>query len=409
MDESSESLYRELFVEHPAVKLLVCPDTLAIVDANHAAAEFYGYSRDALVDSNFTRISSRPADEIIADIKIALRGERRHFHFRHRLASGIVKDIDLQCGPMHFRGRLLLHMLVHDVTEQQRNYEQLLSYREIYERLPVAFYRATPGPTGRFLEFNQAFMRMLEAESREALLDLDVSSIYVDPSHRSQFSEALLCRDKLFRHELHLRTIKGKAIWVADTAFRHVNEGGQEVFDGVMEDITDRKRLEQELERRATRDELTGLYNRGHASTQLDHEIQRIERYDGELGAVMFDLDEFKNINDTFGHPTGDNVLRQIGELIRSAIRELDLPARWGGEEFLILMPSTNERGAAQMAEKLRVMVSNMRFAAVGRVTLSAGSADYRRGEGEEAFLRRLDRALYAAKGGGRDRVEHAV
>lgn len=405
MAQTRDALYREMFERHPAVKLLIEPESGCIADANGAAVQFYGYPRSTLLGMSINRINMLDERGVEAEMRRAEAEERTHFLFRHRLASGEIRDVAVETAPMRFGEREYLYSIVHDVTERNRHLEQLLAYREIFEHLPVAFYRATPGPEGRFLRFNRATIRLFEADSEEALLDRSIASLYVEPRQRAAFSDEMIARGELLRRELYMRTLRGREICVADTAYRHRGEQGDIVFDGVLEDVTMRKHLERELERRALYDELTGLYNRGQAASLLDHEIQRVERYGRALSAAMFDLDEFKHINDTLGHAAGDTVLRMLGGLIRTQIRESDLPARWGGEEFLLILPATDAAGALRLGEKLRRAVAAASFPGVGQVTMSVGVGEYRTGEGEDAFLQRLDAALYAAKNSGRNRV----
>jgi two-component system, cell cycle response regulator len=164
---------------------------------------------------------------------------------------------------------------------------------------------------------------------------------------------------------------------------------------------------EHELEQLAYRDELTGLANRRFAVRQLHAEISRARRHGHELSVVILDADRFKSLNDRHGHLAGDEVLRGLGDRLRGRLREEDVVARFGGEEFLVILPGTNAEGAAAVAEDLRAAVAAEPFP-IGRIalelTVSAGYAAWE-GEDLERLVGRADRGLYAAKDAGRDCV----
>ena len=163
-------------------------------------------------------------------------------------------------------------------------------------------------------------------------------------------------------------------------------------------------------ERRAASDALTGLPNRRAA----DDAIKRMTAHAGRaltpLSAVLLDLDHFKQINDTHGHDRGDKVLAAIASLLAANVRASDFAARFGGEEFLLLLPDTDREGALELAEKLRRCIERADISQVGTVTASFGLASLPMDAVEpEQLLRKADRALYAAKARGRNRVEIAV
>lgn len=183
----------------------------------------------------------------------------------------------------------------------------------------------------------------------------------------------------------------------------------------VFQDITDRKRMEAEVEmlneilvRQATTDPLTGISNRVKFTDALNMEIRRAGRFGTELTLIMFDVDHFKDINDTYGHQAGDEVLRTLTSLVGHSIRASDLLARWGGEEFMILITNTSLEKTRSFAEKLRHMIDIRKFSGVGHVTCSFGVARMEADDNEDRFTRRVDDALYKAKEKGRNRVEAA-
>jgi diguanylate cyclase (GGDEF)-like protein len=167
------------------------------------------------------------------------------------------------------------------------------------------------------------------------------------------------------------------------------------------------KRLNELLERQATTDPLTGILNRLKFNHTLNAEIQRSKRYAMPLSLIMFDIDHFKNINDSHGHHAGDKVLREIVELVKENIRVHDFFARWGGEEFMIMATNTVLDNARLLAEHLRLKIGRHHIQGVGRVTCSFGVAQLIN-DTEDQLMQRVDHALYQAKANGRDRVEIA-
>jgi diguanylate cyclase len=170
-------------------------------------------------------------------------------------------------------------------------------------------------------------------------------------------------------------------------------------------ELTQALDLNREL---ATRDALTGLLNRRAMMDRLGEESARHHRAASVLSVAMIDIDWFKRINDNHGHQVGDTVLRRFAELMRAELRAVDALARWGGEEFLLLMPGSRASAAAAAVERLRRRVNAADFATLAEglaVTFSAGLAECAPGESHDSVIDRADRALYQAKQGGRDRI----
>ena len=171
-----------------------------------------------------------------------------------------------------------------------------------------------------------------------------------------------------------------------------------------------RKEAIQKLEVLAVTDPLTQIYNRRKLHEVLLYEINRKYRYKSDLSIMMCDIDHFKKINDVYGHNAGDNVLKFITQLIKENIRESDVFARWGGEEFVVLMPNTDIISADKVANKLKDKVANSDFPDVGNVTASFGVALFNSDtDTADTFINRSDTALYQAKESGRNEVKVAV
>ena len=173
------------------------------------------------------------------------------------------------------------------------------------------------------------------------------------------------------------------------------------------------KRLERQLKELTELDPLTRIYNRRMFIAFLEKEIYRSKRYKEvkrrcDPALIMFDIDYFKKINDEYGNKSGDSVLVAIAGLVKKNIRSADILSRFGGEEFMIIAPETDVEGASVLAEKIRYLIAQHDFEVVGRVTITLGISVYKADDTLDSLVKRADKALYAAKKNGRNRVETA-
>ena len=167
----------------------------------------------------------------------------------------------------------------------------------------------------------------------------------------------------------------------------------------------ERQRAAEELEKLSITDPLTSIYNRRKFNKLLASEVERSKRYQTNLSIIMCDIDHFKKINDTYGHDVGDEALKVFSEKINENIREIDMFARWGGEEFMILMPNVSIDDACSVAEKLRKVITSTEVKKLDSITASFGVTDLHEDETAESFIKRVDLAMYKAKNNGRNNV----
>lgn len=175
--------------------------------------------------------------------------------------------------------------------------------------------------------------------------------------------------------------------------------------------VTTVTRAHKGLARMATTDSLTGLFNRRHIIALTEKELARHHRRPSNLTFLLMDVDHFKQINDRYGHDLGDRVLGAVSQVLREQMREQDFIGRWGGEEFLAILPATDIEQAAATAERIRLKIEQLVVAVDGKkisVTLSIGISQYRSEELLSSAIARADEALYKGKAGGRNRVELA-
>lgn len=370
-----------------------------------------------------------PGDrERVADSVARARaeGEPLDIVARVRRADGTVRHVralgEYVAGEGEHPGHLL--GIFRDITEEwletQHQRRVALALEETAEAIIMT------DTAGRITWCNAALTR-LSGYSLEELTGKKPGDVLQGPE--TDPDTVALMRERLSRNEGFVVEIvnygrDGEAYWVRLSV--HPDRDDQEGllgFTGIQIDVTEEKtirvNLEREVERRielesqlrhlASHDALSGMPNRRHFFDQAARELSRCRRYGRALSLVLFDLDEFKALNDAHGHAAGDAVIRAVGQLCGEALREQDFAARIGGEEFTILLPETTLDGAATLAERLRQRLAAHAIAVDGgslHVTASFGVTEARPVEDSvESFLARADRGLYEAKDGGRNRL----
>ncbi|HVT34468.1 MAG TPA: diguanylate cyclase [Nevskiaceae bacterium] len=214
------------------------------------------------------------------------------------------------------------------------------------------------------------------------------------------------CRDQ------HLRKKRNGGEFLAHATLDAVRGADGQIigFVEVFQDVTEQKQREDRLYQRATRDALTGLFNRGHFTEMGTQEIERARRFAEPLSIVLMDIDHFKKINDTWGHETGDQALIALANAVNGFIRKIDFVGRLGGEEFALALPRANKEPALDMAQRLRLHIAALKLGSAGKefsFTISMGIAALRPDTRDlQELLRNADAALYRAKREGRNRVE---
>ncbi len=258
---------------------------------------------------------------------------------------------------------------------------------------------------------NYAYTVPFYGEARSNLLDLlDLD----DQELASRYSQVRRTGSGLAAETFcpALHNGAGAHIW-AVVALLHDAEGQKAGAIEAIRDISEAKRMESELleankrlEKMARIDELTGIYNRRMFLELLQAELAISCRYNTPVSLIMLDIDHFKKINDTLGHNMGDHVLQELARLVSSRIRTHDIFGRWGGEEFMVLVPQNDLEQAIQLAEILRELIASHDFGNGLRVTASLGVTGYIYEEPTESLVERADTAMYQAKNNGRNRVE---
>ncbi|MAX32896.1 MAG: hypothetical protein CME72_07525 [Halomonadaceae bacterium] len=219
-------------------------------------------------------------------------------------------------------------------------------------------------------------------------------------------------KQEFYSLEFRMRHREGQWVWVLahGKVFRWTSDRRPLMMAGIHQEIGDRKNAEAALRRLATTDSLTGLWNRRHFMQHLEQAFVRYKRYGQSAAVILLDIDHFKKVNDVHGHAAGDSVIQHTAYVLTDWCRNLDIPARIGGEEFALLLTDTGEDGGYALAERIRHALEALEvpFDDIAlRMTASFGvSAMSKEDASHEQCMRRADRALYAAKHGGRNQVK---
>lgn len=318
-------------------------------------------------------------------------------------------------------------------------------YRTLVDNVHIGVFRTDPTGQGSYIKVNPAMVEMFGYDSPEELMQISASDLYQSLECRKNFLETIRLHGFVKDLELALKKKDGTPIWCSITATAQYDDKGNICWmDSVIEDITERKmaqealqkahvelemrvrertadlaeansllmieigerrRFEEKLRELSEIDHLTRIFNRRKLFEIMGFEVEKSLRYERPLSLIMLDLDHFKKVNDRFGHTIGDNVLRSTAQVINDILRKVDVFARYGGEEFIILCTETGAEGALALAEKIRLTIEEYSFTVVGRITISAGVAEFQGETNGAALIEKADLALYSAKKRGRNRV----
>jgi len=559
-----EEIFHLMFEGHSAVMLLIETKTGAILDANHAAVNFYGYSKLKLCSMSIQEINILPPEQVTMERQKAFNNERNYFIFSHRLASGEERTVEVYSSPIAFQEEPAIFSIIHDITERRLVNEELRRseerYRTLFDNMMDGIYRSTHA--GKFVDVNPALVKMFGYSSRDEMLGVDIKKdLYFLPEERGSHildtgqeevdvyrmrrkdgseiwvedhgyyvhdeqgnilyhegmlrditarkwadeivreSEARLAavmegsqlgysdwniqtgevlrnerwaeilgyslkeieptyqlwedllhpddrasvlqamqdhldrKTPVHRDEYRLRAKDGSYRWILDQGkiVEYDPQGRPLRMTATHTDVTSRKEAEAELrkakdalevthreleqafareQKLARIDMLTGVHNRRFLFELAAHEFNMALRYNSPLSVLMFDIDNFKLINDGFGHPIGDQALQYLTRVVASQLRSVDVLGRYGGDEFIILLPQTGTQEALVLGERIHASIAAMQIDTDKgplSLTISLGIAQLLHHAAQpdtvDNLLLRADQALYAAKVAGRNRT----
>ena len=352
-------------------------------------------------------------DGVVASIRESARTLRPWFHeYRVVLPRQGLRWRQGDARPQRLAdGSTLWHGFITDVTGRKQVEERLRAseerFRKVFEEGPLGM--TIIDLEYRFTRVNRNFCTML-GYSEEELTGIPFAEI----THPDDVNKDISLAESLMKNEIPLYNIEkryirkdNRIIWATLTASCARSDSGEPLYGiGMIEDITERKGMEADLLKAATFDHLTGIFNRQTLDNKLATERERFARYERVFSLIMLDLDGFKMINDTHGHQKGDLVLIAVTDAIRTSIRSVDIPGRWGGDEFVVLVPETDVPGVILIAEKLRKKIEELTIEHVDKITASFGVTAYHKDDTIEMMITRADLNLYGAKKRGGNCVD---
>lgn len=421
--DGSYPLLESVFNALPDSVFLIDPDTSRIVYCNRAAWAGLGYDGPGdLLDHS---VLSLQKDVIGSEQWRSIAAEicsRSPYVFigRHRHRQGWELPVEVYTSCFSFQGQDYFLSVARDITNRTQ-LERELSARDT--QLRFALNEASDGlwdweiASGEVF-FSPQLKRMLGygPEELEARFSSWSDNIHPDDADwvRAVLEDHLGGQRERYEAEYRLRNRNGHYLWVHDRGrvCERDADGRPLRVVGMVQNVTDRKNLELRLHKLASHDSLTGLLNRRESEIILNTQIRLCERLELPLGICLFDLDNFKMINDVYGHLRGDQVLTSVSQLFSQHIRSADYLFRWGGEEFLLVCVDTSLEQLWQRVEQLRVLLASQSWDFLpdtASVTASFGIAVFpHHGNNARDLFIAADAALYHAKSGGRNRVEGA-
>lgn len=395
-------------VDHAAEGIIVLDDRLTIDTFNPAAERLFGYRHAEVRGKTLSWLL--PALDI-RGMDNQQKSQEHEVIGRHSNGRSIPMQVRL--SSMQQEDALFHTLLVADISERQAAQQKLLEAEARYRNLVETAHDLvwSVDPEGRWVYLNDA-VRNIYGYSAKDMLNRHFSEFQAEESaerDREAFDRVLAGKELIQYETVHLDKA-GKRHHISFNARPNFDAQGKLIFiNGTARDISEQKRFEQELTYQAQHDNLTGLHNRSYFQSELERVISRIARSGTESCLLYLDLDQFKYVNDTLGHAAGDRLLKECTELLSKNIREGDLLARFGGDEFTIILYNIDHDHAMPVAENIRSMFEHYRFNDSGQtinVTCSIGLTmiDGETRSAEEA-MSRADLACNISKNQGRNCV----
>ena len=377
---------------------------------NEAFCNLTGYTKEELYNMYSWELLSLEMQDAFKKI-VASRLEGKEFDKEYNDLSIVTKKkqrktFRVSVSTIYLEGGYAGLGMVTDITELINTQERLLIYEQAIEQMDE-MVRIT-NIDGDIIFVNKATTKHT-GYTEEELLNHN-NRIFKSGKHDEKFYQNMyttILEGHIYKDIFTNKKKSGEIYYEDQTITPILDSKTKKIkyFVSTSRDITERIKMINELEHLATTDTLTGVNNRYKINQIIDEEIARVKRYKEPFALIMFDIDHFKRINDTYGHDIGDAVLQELANIISSCIRETDSFGRWGGEEFMLVAPKTNLENAINLANKLRKTIENHSFEQVNHITVSIGVALFDEKSEKEEKLKEVDDALYKSKENGRNQV----
>ncbi|HHW47241.1 MAG TPA: diguanylate cyclase [Clostridiaceae bacterium] len=416
---SHASMFERIFESSLNEYYILHLKSMKFVAVNRVARENLGYTAEELrnmspLDIN-EELNQRSFQKLI-NILINKEHEKIIFNTVHRRKDGTLYPVEVNMQLHNYDGEELCVALAADLTEREK-LEEEKRYKEEQCRLMLEGIQSPAWLVSgerHILAQNRMAQSLFKTKVGEycwenVLGGGHLADEYKNSSGSYSFplpgTKCYFCRreeafdkNQPVNCEVELSDKTWNVWWtpLSDNVFLHYAI-----------DVTKYKRMEDELRHLSVTDYLTNTFNRRYFIKKLEEEIERSSRSGKEFSIILLDIDHFKSINDRFGHNVGDLVLKSLVEVIKGRISKIDILARWGGEEFVILLPDMSVKGAAFLAEELQRLIRQMDIPNIGRVAASFGVAAYCPGDSIDTLINKADNMMYEAKAAGGDCVRY--
>jgi len=261
---------------------------------------------------------------------------------------------------------------------------------------------------------NQAFYNFMKVQGIDEFRAKHncISEFFIDGEENEYLTQSIdglswvnyILMNPLKTHKVKLAQDGKNIIFEVNASVKEVEEYYKVVL--TFNNINELEEQKRAFEKASTIDALTRVSNRLKFDTILEQQIEMSKRYNHSFSLILFDIDDFKKINDNYGHKVGDNILVELAMIVKNAMRKSDAFARWGGEEFAIILPQSRVKTAVKIAEKLRAKIANHTFEEDMKVTCSFGVCEYKKAYDFDTLIERTDEKLYLAKHKGKNQVQ---
>jgi len=366
-----------------------------IIGSNNISPQWVTIHEDGSVFKNEERPASKAlkTGETQKNILMGIRHQDGSLVWAMTNAQPIYSD--------DFKSVNAVVVTFNDVTTLRNSKQELERYTDLVDANVII---SSTDLEGVITQVSEAFCH-ISGYTKQELIGQN-HRIVRHPDMPASLYEAMwdtLTKGLSWQGEMKNRCKDGSSYWV-DAVISPLNDewGVKQGYIAIRQDISDKKRIEE----LSITDRLTGLYNRLKLDEVLSLHVSLALRHQNVFSTIILDIDKFKSVNDTYGHQVGDTLLQEIAKVLKNNVRLEDIIGRWGGEEFLIVLPNTTHDGAMLLAEKLRKAIEQTAFSTVGTRTSSFGVASYVQGDDTKTIVGRADEALYRAKESGRNKVE---
>ncbi len=359
-----KSYYNFMFEVNHSMMLLIDPETGRIIDANSSASSFYGYSTEELKRMKISDINALSKEEIFYEMQNAKLQKRNHFYFPHRLANGEIRQVEVYSGPIIRKGKKLLYSLIHDITERKKAEDKIIILNSILSSVSK-INQMMVRETDQTLLFQKTLDILIETRRyhiawigklcKKSIIQMAIAGTIVDDCDiylDDILLEKVIKDRKTIVKEDDLRKNCNNIIIpiiCEDQIFGILNMYS---FNDVLNEeiklledlvgsiglVIEKYRVVEQLKESVIKDYLTGLYNRQGFMEFAQKQLAHSKREGKVFGVLMMDLDNFKNINDFYGHLAGDQVLIKFANILTSIVRETDVVCRLGGDEFAAII-----------------------------------------------------------------------